>query len=165
MYSPSEPRSRPEYSDTCFISKCEYLAVGRRALGLEQDFSVPSDQLSPEILVQPPSIAHEAPVLLGGLLADAQGFTEDLEVLGILGGVGPRVLLLQGQPVVHAARSAVRSLGVDLDHLGVNLTSQRRPFRGLEQQYAAPLNVVVVQLEQHPDWIHHGAHAITVQLE
>src|SRR5574338_1571994 len=49
-----------------------YLAVGRRALGLEQDFSVPSDQLSPEILVQPPSIAHEAPVLLGGLLADAR---------------------------------------------------------------------------------------------
>src|SRR6218665_794265 len=23
MYSPSEPRSKPEYSDTCFISKCE----------------------------------------------------------------------------------------------------------------------------------------------
>src|SRR6218665_943369 len=90
-----------------------HLAVCRSALRLKQNLGVPGYQFSPQVLIQTPRIAHDAPVLLGRLVADAQRFAEDLEVLGTLGSVGPRVVLcLQRQPVVHATRPAVRGLRV-----------------------------------------------------
>lgn len=69
-----------------------HLSIGHGALGLKQDFGISSNQLSPQILVQSSCIAHESPVLLGLFVADTQCLAKDLEVLGILRGMGSFVL-------------------------------------------------------------------------